>query len=243
MALVNNGQGTITQNDIIYSTIFIGVFTTLCTIISITLILQLKYKTFRMDPLSKCLFVCCVLSSTLCEWADLSRHIICYFFYNNNVYFYPLNNIYGCADCFYYFGAISFYLIATYRLQRSFTGTSYSLNCCVLAFFYTLIALAFIVAIFFVVIVFIIPKNDKATKNYYFSFFVHYDTIPLILMSIIDLILNTSLLILFISKLKQLLSGRLINCDIFALKDSNNYLYDSSVKLSLLITRHAYNLI
>ena len=80
----------------------------------------------------------CVSVSTLCEWADLIRHIICYSSHRD-LYFYPINNIMGCADLLYYIGSILFYIIAMLRLQISFHGTRYAIPCTVIGIFYSLI--------------------------------------------------------------------------------------------------------
>eukprot|EP01084_Bolivina_argentea_P270227 459441_1 len=231
----------LTNTDVLYSAAFIASFALICMIVSITLICQLLIRPVDKIPtISTILIIFCVICSTLCEMADLSRHIICYIL-NKDLYFYPLNNIYGGADLLYYLGAISFYLIAVFRLQIHFHGTNYAMKYWVLSFFYILIAISFLLSIFYVTIVFMIPANDTASSNAYnYTFYVKWDTIPLIVMAIIDFVLNSSLLIAFVIKLKQLLTATLSEQDIYNLKiDKYCYLYNPSAKVLLIITRHS----
>ena len=135
------------RDDILHSIILIGVCTLICTAVLIVLICQLFrednktsrkriHQRRRVNRLSKLLVFACVLISTLCEWADLVRHIICYI-EKKNLYFYPMNNIMCFADFLYYLGNVLFYTIAISRLQISFQGSRYAISCIILSFFYT----------------------------------------------------------------------------------------------------------
>lgn len=135
----------LSQDDILHSAILIGVCALICTLISIMLICQLFRGNNRnrrriqqqksVNKLSKLLVFACVLVSTLCEWSDLVRHIICYV-QNKNLFYYPLNNIMCFADFLYYLGNVLFYTIAISRLHISFYGSRYAISCIKLSFFY-----------------------------------------------------------------------------------------------------------
>ena len=138
------------QQRTLYSMIFIAILTALCTILAIILIYQLcsssctreqrQQQTFRINLFSKLLLLSCVLVSTSCDWADVTRHIICYV-HDKGLYYYPLNNIMCFADFLYYLGAILFYTIAISRLQVTFNGTQYAISKFVATFFYSLIGM------------------------------------------------------------------------------------------------------
>ena len=137
------------SQDIFNSIIFISFFTMLCSLLWLLLTFQLF---FDMDPrrrkrvsnrkarLNVLTVYLCVSVSTLCEWADLVRHIICYASHRD-LYFYPINNIMGCADLLHYMGSILFYIIAMLRLQISFHATQYAISCGVVGLFYSLIGM------------------------------------------------------------------------------------------------------
>ena len=81
------------------------------------------------------------------------------------------------------------------------------------------------------------PNRD----NEYNDFWVKHDTIPMILIGVIDLILNISLLYLFISKLNEILQVQLLNCDIHKIVNEANIddgVSQQSVDLLRLMTRH-----
>ena len=137
-----------TQDDILHSIIFIGACTITCTALSIILSFQLfaekhsrrDQQSPKVNIFSKLLLFSCVLISTLCEWADLVRHVICYI-QNKNLYYYPLNNIMCFADFLYYAANVLFYTIAISRLQISFHGSQYAISCSEVSFFYILISM------------------------------------------------------------------------------------------------------
>ena len=137
------GQGP--EPHILVSIIFISLFTIICSVSAIVLFWQLFCgETSRIHAVTKWLIFLCVIVSTLCEWADLSRHVICSVIGEDNLYFYPMNNIMGGADFLYYLGGILFYVIALSRLQISFHGSQYAIPWALLSFFYTLIGMQFI---------------------------------------------------------------------------------------------------
>ena len=116
------------------SIIFISFLSLICTIICIILICQLfcsnrRIKKKQSDAvlLSNVLIILCVIISTVCQWSDLIRHVLCYTT-NQNLYSYPLNNIFCFADFLYYLGSCVFYTIAIYRLQISFAGSRYEIK-------------------------------------------------------------------------------------------------------------------
>ena len=132
------------RQDVLNSIAVIVVFTVISTVLFLILSFQLfcgrrqkRTKSTRINVVTKLLVFLCVTVSTVCEWADLSRHIICYV-EDRNLYFYPMNNIMGSADLLYYLGAIIFYSIAISRLQISFHGSQYAIPCVTVSFFYTL---------------------------------------------------------------------------------------------------------
>eukprot|EP01084_Bolivina_argentea_P279121 477139_1 len=222
----------LTRSELLVNLVIVSCFVFLCTIIWYTLIFQLfcanniQLKISKQkEPthiISKMLLFWCVTLSTLSTWSDLSRLAICYIF-NKNLYSFKINQVMAFADFFCYCASILFYLIAISRLQISFRNTNYTINTYVLSFFYVLITISFILAIYYTITICLAPSNQAH------SFWVTFDTIPLIAICIIDFTLNTSLLILFISKLKQLLSVTLAKY---------NLPHRLTSDLLLLITRH-----
>ena len=96
-----------------------------------------------------------------------------------------------------------------------------------------------VLAGYYSIIVYLSPNNDDK----YNDFWVKHDTIPMILIGVIDLMLNISLLYLFISKLKEILEVRLLNCDIYSIvnesgRDIDSGVSQQSVDLLRLMTRH-----
>eukprot|EP01084_Bolivina_argentea_P271709 462407_1 len=228
------------NSNLLASIIFISIFTTLCTVLSLILTYQLfgckQNQKFNARRTSKMLIFLCILVSTVCQWGDLSRHIICYI-QTKGLFYYPLNNIMCFADFFYYLGSVLFYIIAIYRLQVSFQSSQYSISPFIVSFVYTLIGCVFILAIYYSVIVFLTP-ND--VDNEYNEFWIKHDIIPMIIIGAIDFILNTSLLILFITKLKQILHTRLsrFNYNLYNLMDDKNTDIQSQDVIKLII-RHS----
>ena len=135
------------------------------------------------------------------------------------------------ADFFYYFAAASFYLIAILRLQISFMSSPYSINKCILFILYLLIAATSALSIYYCVIVFITPKNSV-------TFWNKYDRTAMIVIGGIDFLLNTSLLLLFIAKLKELLATILLHCDEHKLNEPQSVITAMASKLLLTMTRH-----
>ncbi len=189
-------------------------------------------KTKKMDICSQVLIISCVIVSTLSSISDLARHVYCYII-NKGLYYHPFNNYMAFADLLFACSSILFYLIAISRLQVSFYGTSYAISWYFLFCFYGLSFCFFILSIYYAIIVYLTPRITVDT------FYQHYAAIPFIIIGSIDLILNTSLLYIFILKLKQLLSIRLLNCDIRNLKDYENcYTVKAYSRLLILMTRH-----
>eukprot|EP01084_Bolivina_argentea_P299612 516463_1 len=155
--------------DILISTIFLIICTfissLLCAWLSQQICVEMGITKKRMDIISK-MIICCCIVSTICNFSDLFRHLICYIL-NVDMYIYPLNNIMGYADLLYYIGTILFYLIALGRIQLSFVHTKYSINNYILIFLYTLIASVFILSIYYVIIVFITPSNTTTANDFW----------------------------------------------------------------------------
>lgn len=227
------------------SGIFISLCAIICTIISLILIYQLlcdkslniygRKKKNVMPLSSKLLVITCISASTLQTWGDLIRHLIC-FIVNRNIYYYPLNNYMCIADLFYFTATLSFYIIAISRVYITFKTTTYSLNNFVLLLFGFLIFLSFILSIYYVIIVALSP--NPATH-----FFDTYDLPIVYIMMGLDCTLNTSLLILFIWKLRDVLSMKLVNFGIVRVTGSELashgvYEEDNIFRLFTLITRH-----
>eukprot|EP01084_Bolivina_argentea_P279123 477142_1 len=237
----------LTRLDLLISIGFLLICALLCTLTSITLIPQvikdkeqIPQQKKKMALISKIFLISCACVATMDVYADLFRHVMCYIF-KKDLYYYPLNNIMGFADFLYYFGSVLFYLIAISRLQISFHSTHYAINCYILLFFYTLIAATFILGTFYTMIVFLTPKDSNTNKTNDFSdhnFWAYYDTIPMIMLGVIDFILNTALLILFVSKLNQLTSSKLLNCDRNIFRNKNAEIFRTSSKLFMIMTRH-----
>eukprot|EP01084_Bolivina_argentea_P279122 477140_1 len=228
--------------DWLLSIMFLGFCALLCSLV-VTLLMSQVFNDKQqvpqkaVDRISKLFLISCAIVSSLDVFADLSRHIYCYGF-EKDLYSYPINNIMGSADWLYYFGSVLFYLIAISRLQISFYSTQYSINCRIVSFFYTLIAATFILGTFYSIIVFISPPspaNDYTHRNFWST----YDTIPMIMLGIIDFILNTCLLILFISKLNELTSSNVLHCDVNTLKNRNTDIFKTLSKLYMIMTRHS----
>lgn len=97
-------------------------------------------------------------------------------------------------------------------------------------------------AAYYSIIVYLTPNN---ADNEYNDFWKKYDTPPMIFIGVIDFLLNVSLLYLFVSKLKEILQVRLLNCDIYSIinESSQNDSIDEdasqqSADLLRLMTRH-----
>eukprot|EP01084_Bolivina_argentea_P130935 231144_1 len=170
--------------DLKISSIFVGIFTFICSLLTIILIFQLfcdkknkqiNYKA-QSNIIPKLLIFLCVIVSTICEYADLTRHLICYV-EHKDLYYYPLNNIMFFADFLYYLGSILFYIIAISKLQISFHGSQYSISCIIMSFFYILIGCALILAGYYSIVVYISPNNNNNSNNDYWA---KHDTIPMI---------------------------------------------------------------
>eukprot|EP01084_Bolivina_argentea_P272017 463031_1 len=235
-----------TVQDMLINTTFVFALTIICTLAAFHMTLQHIYiqslirTRLQQDPLTltkknkliRQLFIICVISSTLCTWFDCARFVFCYLTDKPLTYLSFRNKIMATADFLYYFALIIFYSIAIYRMQLSFAGTSYELNHCILYFFRILIIVSFILAGFYCSYLFALPVSIEGGFAYYACL------IPPICLCIIDFILNTSLLILFISKLKTLLSERLLYCDKNLLLNPKSYVYKSSKDLLVVMTRH-----
>eukprot|EP01084_Bolivina_argentea_P034657 64163_1 len=221
----------VSKVELIISAIFLAICTFTCSILSSLLSTQLCMESNRtkdkMDTICKMIILCAFLS-TLCNLSDFFRHMISY----------PLNNIMGVADFVYYFTTILFYIIALCRVQISFRNTKYAIHPYILIFLYGLIVLVFMSAMYYTIIVFITPNISYTQNNN--NFYLKYDIIPMITIGLIDFIINTSLLTLFISKLKQLLNHILPRQKdlTYQLTNKSSSVYISSSNLVLLITRH-----
>lgn len=171
----------------------------------------------------------CIIASTLCVLCDDIRWSICAIL-NKSEVFYPMNQIMSFADLFYYIGALSFYTIAIYRLYISFQDTIYSIHPFIIKFFIILLVIQSLGATYYCIIVALQPKEDKN------AFFLKYNSIASITLMVTDFILNVSLLLLFISKLKESLTDTLVSSSISQIGSSMDTVSQSMVDL---ITRHS----
>ena len=146
--------------------------------------------------------IICSIGCMLNIYSDLSRFIVALAINTNNLWHDPMTQIYAHADAVYYLGAISFYIIAILRLNKVFTNTSYEINTYYLVFIYTLIFISICTAIYYCLIVAILlgGNSERVMHNFF-----KYDGPATILLMIIDFILNSNLMILFVYKLRQLL--------------------------------------
>eukprot|EP01084_Bolivina_argentea_P271708 462406_1 len=217
---------------------FVAVITSVLVICEVTVLndinstITTKSNTHgTMNIILRIIIVFCAVFSTLCIWCDLARHCIC-IIYHKDLYYYPLNNIMGVSDLFYYLAATFFYLVAIIRLQISFLGSKYAIHKSILFILYSLITITFFGSIYYSIIVFLTPKGNT-------TFWDYYDKIPMIVIGGIDFVLNTSLLILFIIKLNQLLATTLLHCDARKLNHPQSKIYTLTSNLLIVMTRHS----
>ena len=206
----------------------------ICLVITVVITIRLLYQMCVQKPASNqrmayTLIKVCIIASTLCVVCDDIRWSICAIMDKSEV-FYPMNQIMSFADLFYYIGALSFYTIAIYRLYISFLDTIYSINPCIIRFFIVSLIIQALGATYYCIIVALQPKEDKN------AFFLKYNSISSITLMSNDFILNLSLLLLFISKLKESLTDTLVSSSIQEIGSSMDTVSQNMVDL---ITRHS----
>eukprot|EP01084_Bolivina_argentea_P023302 43452_1 len=149
----------------------------------------------NMKTLYRNCFIICTLGCVGCIYSDLVHHIYC-FATNTFLYGQLVDDIFALSDVLYYIGALSFYLIAIQRIHITFGDSAYSVSDNILIFLLFLIALAGITAIYYTVRV-----TMMTDEHYFFT----YNTVPTIILMIIDMLLNSILLFIFISKMKTVM--------------------------------------
>lgn len=223
-----------------------------CVVLSTFIVMIMLYQIFcgkinqkrknKMQRFNKLILCICIMASTLCQWCDFIRHLICYV-YHKDIYYYPLNNIMCISDLFYYIAAISFYIIAVSRLQISFRDTTYAMNTCTLSFFYSLICISFGLSIYYVIFVSLQPPESVENGKKQKTFFDKYETIPIFMIMCNDAMINIGLLFLFVKKLRDVLSDKLMG----KIEDKNSMNDNNDNKVSIdgldqnlltLISRH-----
>ena len=158
--------------------------------------------------LSRSLIMTCVIASTLCQICDLTRWVSCYAL-NKSLFYYPLHQIMASSDLFYYIGCISFYSIAVSRIYFAFYGSHYAIKRVWINLYLFLLMISIIAAIFYCIIVALQPKQNPD------QFFITYNTPTVIILSLNDFILNVTLLILFVSKLRKIMTQTLITNEVY----------------------------
>eukprot|EP01084_Bolivina_argentea_P182223 314628_1 len=149
----------------------------------------------NLKPIFRNTHLFCITTSVLCIAMDWSKFIVCGFILNTGGNIWPssVNQYYAAADGFYYAGSISFYVIAFLKPYDIFRNTKYEIKSYIYCLFTTFILISAITAIYYVfAVVYFIP-------------FFRYDIPAIIILTVNDFILNTGLMILFVSKLRTCL--------------------------------------
>eukprot|EP01084_Bolivina_argentea_P013281 24883_1 len=146
--------------------------------------------------------IICSIGCTLNIYSDLSRFFVAIGLNTNDLWHDPITPIYSHADALYYLGAISFYIIAILRVDKVFVNTAYEINKRFLLFIWTLLFISIGTAIYYCLIVAILLNGgqEKVMRNFF-----KYDAAAFIILMVIDFTLNSSLMIIFVYKLRQLL--------------------------------------
>eukprot|EP00484_Ammonia_sp_Unknown_P020897 CAMPEP_0197029640 /NCGR_PEP_ID=MMETSP1384-20130603/9052_1 /TAXON_ID=29189 /ORGANISM="Ammonia sp." /LENGTH=345 /DNA_ID=CAMNT_0042458847 /DNA_START=107 /DNA_END=1144 /DNA_ORIENTATION=+ len=145
--------------------------------------------------------IICVTASMCGIGMDLSRFIISGFVLktNENVYPYQINAYYSGADAFYYIGAITFYFIAFLKPYYTFKETAYQIHNLTLYLYLALLVAHSIVAIWYVFAVAYFVGFHEDPGPYFYQ----YNVPAIIMLTSFDFIFNTSLMTLFVFKLKS----------------------------------------
>ena len=201
-------MGTLSLVAVYVSIPFISVCVVFCTLFTIALLRQLNNpQDDRQSALHKhgyyyhIMIVCC-MSSTLCEYCDLSRWIICVAA-NKSLFYFPMNQIMSIATFFHQAGAMTFYIVAISRIYIYCKTSYYPVSKQMMIIYNSILCIGSITAIYYIIIVALQPAHDTS------NFFRRYNTIPSIILMVIDFILNTTLLILFFYKLRQLFTSNM----------------------------------
>eukprot|EP01084_Bolivina_argentea_P177037 306229_1 len=170
-----------------------GIFLILTTLILIKLVIQLctvKHirKWHRYMTLISALF------NTLCSSCDLI-HIVWCFIINGTLVSHVFDEIIVASDVFYYIGDLALYILLISRIHYTFQNTLYAVRKCTLTFFAVLICVSALCAAHYCIVIVVIKDEDQV---------IQYNIPAVTTLEITDLILNMSLIVLFIWKLKQL---------------------------------------
>ena len=171
------------------------------------------------------------MASTLCVYCDFIRYTICAV-YSINAESYPLNQIMCIADFLLFVGDGAFYTLAIYRLYISFLDTVYMIRRSVIHLFTAMILVQCVAALYYCVFVALQPKSPENAN----AFFARFLTPVVALLAINDLILNGSLLMLFVSKLRASLTDTLVSNSIEQIGSSLDTISNTMVDV---ICRHS----
>ncbi len=217
--MVTPSPPPVSQTNAYIAIPLISICAVICTISTLVLLYQAycqntgnerdQILSTKTKPYFNFLLFICFLASTLCEYCDLTRWIIA-IKTGKGLFFTPLNQSMAIANFFHQVGAFSFYIIAMARVYDCCKTTYYPINKRLMIGYTFFIVIGSITAMYYVIIVAIQPPHD----TYYF--FPKYNTPAMIMLMIIDFLLNATLFILFIYKLNQLLTQRLIKDSIYS---------------------------
>ena len=183
----------------------IGAMAIIATYVSVLLcnkLLNHSSHNMKMSKLFRNTQIICSIGCSLNIYSDFSRFIVALAINTNDLWHDPMTQIYSHADAFYYLGAISFYIIAILRLNTVFQNTAYEINKYYFYFVCTLIVISICTATYYCFIVAILLGG---TGDHVQEMFFKYDGPATIILMIIDFILNSNLMVLFVYKLHQLL--------------------------------------
>lgn len=214
---------------------------TMCTLILFHTIYKLTFPNERPHKLSEperirrkngtVLILITLFASTFCVYCDFMRYSICAVNdYDEKSY--PLNQIMSIADFLLFIGDGAFYSLAVYRFYISFQDTLYAIRRSIILLLAAMICMQCITAMYYCVSVALQPASPNSANAY----FEHRIAPSIALLILNDLILNISLLLLFVSKLRATLTNTLVSNSIKQIGSSIDTISGSVVDV---ICRHS----
>eukprot|EP01084_Bolivina_argentea_P241063 404787_1 len=204
---------------------------TICLLLSILVAILLIYKSLShknsLSNLYITISIICCIGCLLCLISDTTRLYYCSLL--DIFLFDPLiTKINTFGDFGYYLGANSFYVIAIIRIHLTFKDTQYAISKKLYLLFVIIMNITILTSIYYIIIVGLMDSV---------AFFYKYAVPAIIVLMINDCILNTSLMLIFVLKLKK----TVLNIESQQIMDFNGKLsthYRSSKNMIRIITLH-----
>lgn len=152
-----------------------------------------KSAEVKASTLFRNTMILCAVFGILCLFADLSHMYYCAIT-NTYIYNRTINNIYSISDFFYYTSTNAFYVTAILRVKLTFHSSQYKITKHFYTFYCGILIITIITMIYYVIIVAIMPTV---------KFFYKYATVAIVILITNDFLLNSSLIGIFVQKLRH----------------------------------------